>query len=116
MADTDRDGLSDGYEVRVSRTDPRRADTDGDGLSDRDEIRRYRTDPRKADTDGDGISDGAEVKAGSNPRDPKSPGERRTPRPATARLPAAEPRPVTARLRAAARPHPPTRPRPRRPS
>jgi len=74
MADTDRDGLSDGYEVRTSRTDPRRADTDGDGLSDRDEVRQYHTDPRKADTDGDGISDGAEVKAGSDPKDPKSPG------------------------------------------
>ncbi len=74
MADTDRDGLGDGYEVRTCKTNPRKVDTDGDGLSDRDEVRKYRTDPRKADTDGDGISDGAEVKAGSNPRNPKSPG------------------------------------------
>jgi len=73
-SDTDRDGLGDGFEVRSCKTDPRRADTDGDGLSDRDEVRRFHTNPRKADTDGDGIGDGAEVKAGSNPRDPKSPG------------------------------------------
>ncbi|MGB9853914.1 MAG: hypothetical protein ACPLRY_03790 [Candidatus Bathyarchaeales archaeon] len=32
--DTDGDGLSDGVEVKVFKTDPRRADTDGDGVSD----------------------------------------------------------------------------------
>ncbi|MGB9683952.1 MAG: hypothetical protein ACPL1Z_03365, partial [Candidatus Bathyarchaeales archaeon] len=32
--DYDQDGLSDGVEVKVFRTDPTKADTDGDGISD----------------------------------------------------------------------------------
>ncbi len=59
--DTDGDGLSDGDEVLKYHTDPLRTDTDGDGLSDGDEILKYHTDPLKADTDGDGLSDGEEV-------------------------------------------------------
>ncbi len=43
-ADTDRDGLSDLYEVRWG-SDPTLADSDGDGLSDYDEV-RYGADPQ----------------------------------------------------------------------
>jgi hypothetical protein len=68
-ADTDRDGLRDGAEVRRYRTNPRKRDTDGDGLWDRAELRRHHTNPRKRDTDGDGFGDGAEIRAGTNPRD-----------------------------------------------
>lgn len=37
-ADTDRDGLDDGYEASVSRTDPLSGDTDGDHVGDRQEL------------------------------------------------------------------------------
>ena len=37
MADTDQDGLSDGFEVNVLGTDPSNADTDGDGVLDGNE-------------------------------------------------------------------------------
>lgn len=59
--DTDLDGLADGSEVNVSKTDPLKADTDGDGLADGLEVNTYRTSPKNSDTDGDGISDGIEV-------------------------------------------------------
>lgn len=35
VADTDRDGWTDGYEAQVSRSDPTNEDTDADGASDR---------------------------------------------------------------------------------
>jgi hypothetical protein len=69
--DPDRDRLSNRREFRL-RTNPRRADTDRDGLRDGAEVKRYRTNPRRADTDGDDYRDGAEVRAGTNPRDPAS--------------------------------------------
>ncbi|MDP3739797.1 MAG: hypothetical protein Q8R02_20585 [Hyphomonadaceae bacterium] len=59
--DTDLDGLADGSEVNVSKTDPLKADTDGDGLADGLEVNTYRTSPKNTDTDGDGIADGIEV-------------------------------------------------------
>ncbi len=58
--DTDSDGLSDGYEVYISKTDPTKWDTDGDGLSDGYEV-RLGLDPLNKDTDGDGLLDGEEV-------------------------------------------------------
>ncbi len=61
LADTDGDGLSDGEEVNVYKTDPLKADSDGDGLSDSDELKKYNTNANKADSDGDGLSDGDEV-------------------------------------------------------
>ncbi len=91
VADTDLDGLSDGYEVRyginpLDGTDgnsidtdadglgdatevglglnPEIYDTDSDGLSDGDEVNLYGTQPLVKDTDGDGISDGDEIKIG----------------------------------------------------
>lgn len=68
VSDSDRDGLSDRYELKRSGTSPRRADTDRDRLTDRFELKRSRTNPRKRDTDSDGLSDGVEVRIGSNPR------------------------------------------------
>jgi outer membrane protein OmpA-like peptidoglycan-associated protein len=59
--DTDGDGLTDGEEVLVYKTNPLSIDTDLDGLSDFDEVKKYKTDPLKADTDGDGLNDGEEV-------------------------------------------------------
>jgi thrombospondin type 3 repeat protein len=69
--DPDRDSLSNRSEYRL-RLNPRRRDTDGDGLSDGREVRTTRTDPRRKDSDGDGVSDGREVAAGSDPRNPLS--------------------------------------------
>lgn len=63
-SDTDKDGRTDGKEVRRAgsahlpgiRTDPLVSDTDGDGVSDGDEI-ADKTDPLNVDTDGDGLTD-----------------------------------------------------------
>jgi hypothetical protein len=65
LADTDGDGLTDGFEV-LAGTDPLAADTDRDGLSDGAETTGG-TNPLVADTDGDGIQDGAEGVTGTNP-------------------------------------------------
>jgi len=60
--DTDKDGLSDGDEVRKHKTDPLNPDTDYDGLKDGyDEVLKYKTDPLKRDTDNGGVADGHEV-------------------------------------------------------
>jgi hypothetical protein len=45
-------------------------DTDGDGLGDGSEIGLHKTDPRKPDTDSDGMPDGWEVSNGFDPRSP----------------------------------------------
>lgn len=69
-ADTDKDGLWDGFERRYG-FDPARRDSDGDGVvdsaedDDRDGLgnlgeQRFRTHPRKRDSDGDGRSDSRE--------------------------------------------------------
>lgn len=63
LADTDGDGLFDGWEVLVGldpRTHDATDDTDGDGLRNLAES-IYQTDPRRADSDGDGATDGEEV-------------------------------------------------------
>src|SRR4051812_12553367 len=75
--DVDHDQLSNLREYRL-RLNPRRADTDRDGLKDGAEVKRYKTDPRKADTDGDGVVDGVEVKRKSNPRARSSVPDQRT--------------------------------------
>ncbi|NHJ49368.1 MAG: hypothetical protein FK733_16380 [Asgard group archaeon] len=59
--DTDGDGLSDSYEINTSTTDPTDADTDGDGLTDEEEIVTEGTDPLEDDCDADGLTDGEEV-------------------------------------------------------
>lgn len=56
MADTDQDGLSDSYEVNVSKTNPLKADSDEDGLTDGNEV-MLDLDPLNADSKGDGKKD-----------------------------------------------------------
>ena len=65
-ADTDGDGLLDGYEVLEAGTDPFEPDTDRDGLSDGLE-EALGTDPLQPDTDGDGMNDGWEHQYGFDP-------------------------------------------------
>lgn len=57
-ADTDGDGLQDGWE-RQAGLDPRGRDSDDDALADDHEL-RLGADPTSADTDGDGVGDAAE--------------------------------------------------------
>ena len=72
-ADTDGDGLRDGFEKQYGVTDYLKRDTDGDGVidsaedNDKDALgnrgeQRYGTHPGKRDSDGDGISDSREDK------------------------------------------------------
>ena len=81
--DPDGDRLSNRRELRL-RTHPRRADTDRDRLRDGAEVRRFHTNPRKRDTDGDGFRDRCELRKGTNPRKRRSRPKRRcssSPRP-----------------------------------
>ncbi len=57
VADSDGDQLADCNEV-VQNTDVFDSDTDSDNLTDGEEVYVLETDPRKPDTDGDGILDG----------------------------------------------------------
>lgn len=73
--DPDRDDLLTADELRLG-TDPRRADSDGDGLPDGWEVRNgfsplsaAGVDAGDADADGDGASNWAEWIAGTSPRD-----------------------------------------------
>jgi outer membrane protein OmpA-like peptidoglycan-associated protein len=69
--DTDKDGLTDGQEVKVYRTDPLNPDSDWDGLKDGAEVFTYQTDPNNRDTDNGGVADGHEViEDGTDPLDP----------------------------------------------
>ena len=61
VVDTDNDGLQDGLEVNAYKTNPLAADSDGDGLSDKQEVITYGTNPLVTDSDGDNLSDGPEV-------------------------------------------------------
>lgn len=69
--DPDGDGLTTEQELLLG-TDPLAYDTDGDGLSDGEEVSVYRTNPALADSDGDGQPDAAEIAAGTNPMDSHS--------------------------------------------
>jgi hypothetical protein len=66
IADTDGDGLSDGYEVNTSHTNPLVADSDGDGLGDGYEVNTSHTNPLNWDSDGDRLPDGFEVANGGH--------------------------------------------------
>lgn len=69
--DTDDDGLSDGEEVNLYRTNPLDNDSDLDGLKDGAEVRTYETNPLEQDTDKGGVLDGHEViEDGTDPLDP----------------------------------------------
>ena len=93
--DSDGDGIVDGREVLMYRTDPNSMDSDGDGLVDgysgvvttnaypggiatngnlyvEGEL-SWLTNPKVKDTDGDGMEDGWEVAHGHNPLDPNDP-------------------------------------------
>ena len=59
--DTDKDGISDGEEVKKYQTNPLKWDTDGDGLTDGEEIKKYKTNPLEKDTDNDGLEDEQEI-------------------------------------------------------
>jgi hypothetical protein len=76
MRDPDGDHLRNRRELRL-RTHPRQADTDRDRLRDGAEVRRFHTNPRKRDTDGDGFGDHCELRKGTNPRKHRSHPKRR---------------------------------------
>ncbi len=64
--DSDHDGLDDVREKQLG-TDSRKADSDSDGLNDGDEVIIWKTNPLNSDTDGDTYADGSEVFHGYNP-------------------------------------------------
>jgi Glycosyl hydrolases family 16 len=74
--DPDGDHLRNRRELGL-RTHPRRADTDRDRLRDGAEVRRFHTNPRKRDSDGDGFRDRCELRKGTKPRKRRSHPKRR---------------------------------------
>jgi hypothetical protein len=58
--DLDADNEPDALEADLG-LDPSNADTDADGVADGDELNIYKTEPTLFDTDGDGVSDGEEL-------------------------------------------------------
>lgn len=65
--DTDGDGLNDGEEVNIHKSNPLKPDTDGDGLTDYAEVVKYKTSPINPDSDGDFLTDGEEVARKTDP-------------------------------------------------
>ena len=69
--DSDEDGITDGVEILITKTDPYNKDTDGDDLSDFAECFFLYTDPLKKtedeDFDKDGLSNFEEIEKGTNP-------------------------------------------------
>jgi cell wall-associated NlpC family hydrolase len=65
-SDVDRDGLTAKLEAMLA-TDPRLADTDDDGITDGYELSVTRTSPTRSDTDGDGVPDAIELTIGKDP-------------------------------------------------
>lgn len=76
--DSDSDGLSDSFEVRLG-SDPAKADSDGDGLTDGLEYTGggsgMPSDPTDRDSDNDGLSDGLEHATGTDPHNRDSDGD-----------------------------------------
>lgn len=66
LVDADNDGLTDKLESDAA-TNPSNPDTDGDGLADGDEVFIYKSDPLLMDTDNDSFDDGREVARGYSP-------------------------------------------------
>ena len=64
--DFSESGLTNSEELRHG-TDVLRADTDRDGLRDGEEVKTYGTDPLSSDTAGNGVPDGTEVLLGTDP-------------------------------------------------
>ena len=64
VADSDTDGLLDGEEITIHRSNPNLIDTDGDSLSDGLEVNTLGTSPILADTDADGLPDNIETNTG----------------------------------------------------
>ncbi len=90
QADSDGDGLRDGFEVAWGVTSATLADSDGDGLIDAAEDadgdglsalgeQRFRTDAGLADSDGDGVPDGDEDSDGDGVSNAKQQDRRRLP-------------------------------------
>jgi hypothetical protein len=79
--DPDNDGLTNAEELKYG-TDINNFDTDGDGLTDFYEVKIFNTNPLKPDSDNDGLDDRAELLAGLNPNskmtDGKTPDKERT--------------------------------------
>lgn len=72
LPDSDKDGLSDYYEINVSKTDPTNDDSDGDKISDGEEVRAG-LDPLTADDDSQPINitvtaDGAKAEITGKPQ------------------------------------------------
>ncbi|NHJ84091.1 MAG: hypothetical protein FK734_01430 [Asgard group archaeon] len=68
VVDSDWDGLSDYYEEMISFSNPLSIDTDRDGITDGDEVLIYNSNPSLQDSDGDQLSDYVEIVViGSNP-------------------------------------------------
>lgn len=69
--DSDNDGIEDGVELHVTKTNPYSADSDGDGIDDYTECFYLYTNPNKKeepkDYDGDGLTDYDELRLGTNP-------------------------------------------------
>jgi hypothetical protein len=74
IEDPDLDGLTN-VEERSANTDPTDPDTDNDGLSDQQEVTNRYTDPLRSDSDQDGSSDFTEIIDGTKPHIPDSDGD-----------------------------------------